>query len=147
MTRRFTVWGEPRGKGSPRTFMLKRTIGGVTKERPVTTANPKSRAYEALVQESYLAEHNGQEPLTGSVALSIKAFFPIAKNMSKKDRALVESGDLRPTKRPDCSNVLKSLEDGLNGVAWLDDKQVVDVRIEKWYGEKPRLEVEIESNV
>lgn len=45
--------------------------------------------------------------------------------------------------RPDCSNVLKGVEDALNGVAWVDDSQVGKVIIEKTYGTEARTTVRI----
>ncbi len=45
--------------------------------------------------------------------------------------------------RADCSNVLKGIEDALNGVAWVDDSQVGRVIVEKTYGTEGRTTVRI----
>lgn len=45
--------------------------------------------------------------------------------------------------RADCSNVLKGLEDSLNGVAWVDDCQVGKVVVEKTWGTEGRTTVRI----
>jgi Holliday junction resolvase RusA-like endonuclease len=45
--------------------------------------------------------------------------------------------------RPDCSNVLKGIEDSLNGIAWVDDTQVGRVVVEKSYGDEGRTTVRI----
>lgn len=37
--------------------------------------------------------------------------------------------------KADCSNLLKGFEDSLNGIAWLDDSQVVCVSCSKLYGD------------
>jgi Holliday junction resolvase RusA-like endonuclease len=54
-----------------------------------------------------------------------------------------------PTAKPDNSNVLKGIEDALNGLVWRDDAQNVDVSISKRFGERDetlirvrRLEIE-----
>lgn len=39
----------------------------------------------------------------------------------------------RPDKKPDIDNILKIVLDGLNGVAYADDKQVIEVRCRKFY--------------
>jgi Holliday junction resolvase RusA-like endonuclease len=41
------------------------------------------------------------------------------------------------------SNYLKSFEDALNGVLWKDDAMIVHEEIDKYYSDKPRIEVEI----
>lgn len=50
---------------------------------------------------------------------------------------------IRPTKRPDISNILKSAEDALNSLAYHDDKQIVTAICHKYYAIRPRLEIEI----
>lgn len=39
------------------------------------------------------------------------------------------------TKKPDCSNFAKVIEDALIGVAYHDDAQIVDLRVTKGWGE------------
>ena len=47
------------------------------------------------------------------------------------------------TKKPDCDNLIKSILDSLNGVAYKDDSQVTDVHIKKRYNRDEGIEVEI----
>ena len=42
-------------------------------------------------------------------------------------------GILKPAKKPDADNILKLGLDALNGVAYADDKQVIEVRCRKFY--------------
>lgn len=53
------------------------------------------------------------------------------------------SGEIKPTKRPDADNILKIVQDGLNGVAYPDDKSITDSRVVKRYGTEERVEVYI----
>lgn len=46
-------------------------------------------------------------------------------------------------KRPDIDNLLKTVLDGLNDVAYIDDKQIFDVRAVKMWGE-PRTVIRLE---
>lgn len=57
------------------------------------------------------------------------------------------SGDLRPIKKPDLDNLIKSILDPLNTIFFNDDKQVVSITAEKFYGEIPRVDIEIEEIV
>lgn len=69
--------------------------------------------------------------------------MPIPKRFTKIQRAQVQSGDLRPAKKPDCSNIVKGIEDALNGMIWKDDAQIVTLIVRKWYSESPRAIVEV----
>ncbi|XZN30187.1 RusA family crossover junction endodeoxyribonuclease [Clostridium perfringens] len=50
----------------------------------------------------------------------------------------------KPTKKPDVDNIAKIILDSLNGVAYKDDSQIVDLRIIKSYTEETeRVEFEL----
>ena len=77
--------------------------------------------------------------------MRIKAFYSIPKSKSKKVKALMLDGTIRPTKKPDMDNVVKIIADALNQVAYRDDTQIVDCQCRKFYSENPRVEVSIRT--
>jgi Holliday junction resolvase RusA-like endonuclease len=128
----FTVPGEPIAKGRPR----------MTRAGHVYTPQ-KTADYENSVKKAY-----GDNPFFSAgheLRSHVKAFFQIPKSAGKAKTAAMESGQIRPVKRPDCDNVAKAICDALNGVAYHDDAQVVELVIDKWYALKPRVEVEIQE--
>lgn len=132
----FTVFGEPKGKGRPRFTRNGRTY---------TDSNTVS--YENLVRYAYLEACGGNPKIhKGSVEVCIKAYFSIPKSESKKNKEKMMSGDIRPTKKPDIDNIIKSVLDGLNGVAYGDDKQVVTVIAMKHYSDIPSVEITIRGD-
>lgn len=55
-------------------------------------------------------------------------------------------GRIRPTTKPDISNVLKGVEDALKGIWYKDDSQIVEYgEVSKYYGEEPKIIVEVEE--
>jgi Holliday junction resolvase RusA-like endonuclease len=77
--------------------------------------------------------------------LRVAAYYSIPVSASRKKKAAMESGEIRPTKKPDADNILKVVADALNKIAYHDDAQVVDARVQKSYSRDPRLEVSIED--
>lgn len=71
----------------------------------------------------------------------MRCMVPSSWPKTKKAQAL--AGTIRPTTKPDQDNVLKAIFDGLNGVAWRDDVQVVDITSRKRYAPLPGVYVEI----
>lgn len=53
--------------------------------------------------------------------------------------------EILPTVKPDTDNIAKSILDSLNGIAYLDDKQVVNLQVEKYYAETSSVSVRIEE--
>lgn len=134
----FVVAGKPQGKARARTFYNKR-LGRMQSITPEQT-----KKYEDLIRWSYLAaggEYLGERMLQ----VDIKAFYPIPKAFSKVKTKAALDANLRPTSKPDCDNIIKGVLDALNGVAYYDDKQVVCVSCNKYYGETGRLLVEIKE--
>lgn len=127
---RLIIPGEPVAKARPR----------ITKWGAYTPE--KTKNYETLVRELYIIQH-GQTLLDGELSVDIKAYFTIPKSTSKKKKELMISKDIRPIKKPDIDNVMKSVTDALNEIAYKDDSQIVSATVSKYYSEEPRVEVEI----
>ena len=131
---KFIVLGEPKGKGRPR--FSRNTGHAVT---PKDTVN-----YETLVRMEYANQcEDIKFPDKEMLDMRIKAFYSIPKSVSKKKRASMLAGELRPTKKPDMDNVIKIIADSLNQIAYRDDTQIVDCQVRKFYSENPRVEVTI----
>ena len=52
---------------------------------------------------------------------------------SKKRKADMLENIIKHTVKPDCDNLVKAILDALNGVAWYDDAQIVDLQVKKEY--------------
>lgn len=85
----------------------------------------------------------GLEPFDGPLEVCMEFYRPVQESISKTERARRLSGVHRPTVKPDLSNYIKALEDGLNGILWVDDNLIVSLQAEKLYSELPHLVVEI----
>lgn len=123
----FFVDGKPQGKARPR-FSRGHTY------TPKTTVE-----YEHKIAGAYTGGIYPCEPLR----VDITAFFGVPKSYTKKQREAIKNGDF-PNKKPDADNIAKVVLDALNGVAYEDDKQVVELRVSKAYSfEKEGLEITI----
>lgn len=85
----------------------------------------------------------GLEPFDGPLEVCMGFYRPVQASLSRKERDRRLSGVHRPTVKPDLSNYIKALEDGLNGILWVDDNLIVSLQAEKFYSERPHLVVEI----
>ena len=133
---RIVVPGNPVGKGRPRAFQTRgarRTIKMHTPE--------KTRAYEQAIALAGKLAMQGREPLGGPVAMRLDIFMPIPASWSKAKREAALLSSVMPISKPDASNVLKAVEDALNGIAYIDDSQIIDVWLRKRYSDEPRIEV------
>lgn len=134
MTVCFTVKGKPQGKGRPR---FTRRGGVYTPER---TAH-----YEAYVRLCYEQQCGKRFSDNAQIRLDVIAYFKIPDNVSKKRRAKMLAGEIRPAIKPDGDNIQKIIADALNGAAYKDDNAIVDWRCEKLYAEVAGVFVKIED--
>jgi Holliday junction resolvase RusA-like endonuclease len=130
--------GEPQGKGRGRAT----TWSAGNKRRIAIVTPEKTRTYETNLKYAAQQEMNGRAPYTGYIALTVHAFRSIPQSFSKKKHAAALAGVLRPDVKPDYDNIIKTL-DALNQVVWVDDKQVVDAHILKFYSDRPRLVITV----
>ena len=84
----------------------------------------------------------GRGPLAGPLVATFRAFFQIPQSASRKKQRAMLAGTIRPKKK-DWDNLGKSPSDALNGLAYVDDRQIADGRVVKFYSDRPRLEIEI----
>jgi Holliday junction resolvase RusA-like endonuclease len=111
----FEVLGEPVGKERPRK--------GVNR---YFYTPARTKAYEQHVALSALAEINavkGEKPFIPSGPVTIEIHVHTPKTT------------------PDLDNVLKSVIDGLNGIAYRDDSQVVYILARRMHSQQPRVKV------
>lgn len=136
---KFTIPGEPCGKARPRVVRNGNFTQAFTPEKTVN--------YENLVKLEYQRQCGNACITEGGVHMRIIARFGIPSSASKRKKSAMVCGAIRPTKKPDCDNIVKIICDALNGIAYKDDAQIVTVYIEKFYATMPSVEVEIREEI
>ena len=132
----FTVPGKPQGKARPRVVRQGGFSRSFTPEKTVL--------YENWIRTCYQrAAGDYRFPDDAPLELSVTAVFPIPKSYSWRKKEGCFSGFIRPTGKPDCDNIAKSVADALNGVAYRDDSRVCKLLVVKKYGEAEGLQVTV----
>lgn len=133
----FTVPGKPQGKARARTGYNPRTkqVMSHTPDNTVLYENHIKTCYMETTDKIF----NKGEPLSVNIA----ACFEPVKSVSKKKRELMLQNKIRPTKKPDIDNIVKTVLDALNGVAYKDDTQVIQVMATKIYQDRARVDIAI----
>jgi Holliday junction resolvase RusA-like endonuclease len=95
---------------------------------------PKTKEFEKLVRKM-ASEQYRNGPLRDAVSMTV--VFIIKKPKSVKREY--------PTVKSDLDNYIKSLCDALNGIAFVDDSQIIEINASKKYGPVGGIFVDIES--
>ena len=105
---------------------------------------------ETLVYENYVkmcysdyARQFEWLPYENQVKAEIDVLVAVPKSDSKAKKKAKIEGTIRPTVKPDCDNLAKSILDSLNGLAYQDDKQVVELIVKKYYAENAEVRVRL----
>lgn len=147
----FIVNGEPHGKGRPRFAKRGNFVKTYTDKDTELYENRVMMCYKEALKECDFDDFDENEllfPKGKPISMIIKCFFPLNKSDYGK-KGLNKSGREKLdqyfcTKKPDIDNIIKSIQDGLNGVAYYDDSQIVDIEAVKVYTKKqPRVKITI----
>lgn len=93
---------------------------------------------QTVVAEAWVrlccTEQVGTPRVPGPLAVRVVFVMPVPRSKSARWRADALAGRVMPTGRPDADNLSKLACDALNGIAWADDAEVVDMGVVKIYG-------------
>jgi Holliday junction resolvase RusA-like endonuclease len=135
----FHIEGDPVPKGRPKF----RKAGAF-----VRTYTPgKTVDYENTVREAAKQAMGVTEALETPIGLFLYMRLPIPASYSKKAREACIKGEKHPTKKPDIDNLAKSIIDGMNGVIYKDDGQIVSLHVKKVYASCSGVDVLVKEEL
>ena len=137
----FFVPGIPAPGGSKKAFVIPHTNRAVVVEAGVR--NKEWRSAVALAASDHFTE-----PLRTAVVLRCEFVFPRPKShygSGKNASTLKQSAPSFHVSKPDTTKLLRSTEDALKAIAWVDDSQVVNQIATKRYGPRPGCLITIEA--
>lgn len=137
----FTVAGDPQTKGSAKAFVVwahvleavdrfRKSGKRITPRAFITNDNPNAKAWQETVMDAALEARRGGPLLAGELmagALVVDLVFHLARPLK------IRSSIVSHTTRPDVDKLARCVLDGLTGVVYADDGQVVAVRLSKQY--------------
>lgn len=122
------IYGEPVPQGRPKFA----SFGG-----HVHAYDPaKSKNYKQLVRfwvTQYLKKLDGFTPYENALCVDLTFYLGIPTSWSKQKRIQASQGVIRPIKKPDTDNLIKSVTDACSGLLWVDDCIITDISARKRY--------------
>lgn len=108
----------------------------------------KNETFEGIVRAEYVQQVGYADPFKGAVEALITACYEIPGSWSKKKQREAAEQTIKPTKKPDADNIAKAICDALNGLAYKDDAQIVNLHVCKVYtNELPNVKVTLIGEV
>ena len=113
---------------------------------PVPAARPRVSRFSTYYPKKYTRFKKEMEALTGEldttpcenlVVVSLRFKIKIPQSWSKKKR--LERENTYCNNNSDIDNYVKAMLDSLNGVYFIDDRQVVEIFASKKYSNEPRI--------
>ncbi len=143
MTKTIAFWvpGIPRPGGSKRAFYNPR-LGRAM----IVDACSKNKEWRAAVAWAAKEVFSGT-PLRCPLRVSFKFEFtrPASHFGTGKNSGYVrDSAPSYKTTKPDVTKLVRSTEDALTGILWVDDSQIVNQTAWKRYGDRNGCQIEVE---
>jgi len=136
----FFVPGLPRPGGSKRGFYIQKL-----KRVVLTEDNKRSKDWRASV--AHEATFAIAAPFTGPLLVTFTFFMPRPKGHFNSRGLVRPAAPKFPACKPDVTKLIRSTEDALKAIAWLDDSQIVAQIGLKYYADaqqKPGCQITIE---
>jgi Holliday junction resolvase RusA-like endonuclease len=143
---------EPAGSKQARPIMRKQDgewVPVMKNGRPLVNVvedNPKSKGWKDQVAHAAGEAREGAPLVDGALAVELVFYRPRNKGdfgSGRNSHLGRDAAPARPTVRPDVLKLARAVEDALTGVVWRDDAQIVEERLEKHFGDPPRVEVRV----
>lgn len=131
------IYGEPIPQGRPRFTKTGHTYDP-----------QRSRNYKQLVRfwvTQHLKKIDGFKPYENALCVDLTFYLGIPTSWSKQKRIQASQGVIRPTSKRlgDADNLCKSVTDAISGLVYVDDSQIVNLGISKYYSETPRCVLKV----
>lgn len=124
----FFVAGRPQPAGSKRAVAAGRVVD----------ANPRAGNWKNDVRQEAQKAFEGAEPTRRPITLLL-TFFRARPQAHRDAHGRVKPAwqNAMPTAKPDSLKLARGVEDALTGIAYVDDAQVVTLRVQKVFSERP----------
>ena len=131
----FVVLGKPQPAGSKKAMMPKKARYPI-----VVDDNKHAKAYKQSVAGVALAAMNGRSLFAGPVEVRMLFVLERPKSHYRAGGELSAAGERAPmhVTRPDVLKLARAVEDGMTGVVYKDDGQIVRETLSKVWGSEPR---------
>ena len=135
----FHIEGDPVAKKRPRFSTRNGFVQSYT--------DKGTRDYEDHVNLTARSAMGATEPLETPVGVYLYIKLPIRKSYSKKRVEACLNGLEKPIGKPDIDNLAKSVLDGMNGVVFKDDSQIVSLHCTKVFSSESGVEVMVKEEL
>lgn len=135
------VRGHVVGKGRPRFVRNGNRVGVFTPDATVEAERAIAAAWVGLGARPILRPNAVELQVEARLARP-KMHFRTARG---HEQEVKPNAPARPTVKPDLDNLVKTVKDALNGVAWEDDAQVVYIDAHKFYAKPEGWYIRVEA--
>lgn len=142
-TVKFFVPGVPRPQGSKRAIPNPRNP-----KRPILVEQSKGlKDWRGDVKRAAMEAYSESDLLDGPLCLLAEFVFPRPKKHYTPKGVLRDDAPLYHSSRsgPDTSKLIRSIEDAMTGVVYLDDGLIAHEAARKLYGEKPGVTISVSA--
>jgi len=134
---KLTVLGVPKAQGRHKHFQRGKFSG---------TYDPSSAKKETFA--SILQAEAPETPISTPIALNVIFYMPRPKahyGTGAKSEMLKDTAPEMQSSKPDIDNLVKFVQDSLNGIFYKDDALICSLSANKIYSDRPRTEIVLKT--